>query len=109
LTWRRQAQDEWQKSEQYRRVDFRAVYTASWRQVIVPKEWPQDLRPVLAQFLDRPEKWTSEAARRAYAGNVVYGSPRFYVVRDGKLLFTDVGLSGWEYGVAPKLKELVGA
>ncbi|MBV8392688.1 MAG: hypothetical protein JOY81_05850 [Alphaproteobacteria bacterium] len=102
-------QDEWKTTEQYRRVDFRAVYTASWRQVIVPKEWPDDLRPYLEQFLAEPERWTSEAARRAYGGNVVYGSPRFYVVRDGKLVFTDVGIDGWTYGVAPKLKQLVGA
>ena len=39
---------------------------------------------------------------------VVYGSPRFYVVVDGQLVFTDVGLNGWTYGIAPKLKDLVG-
>jgi hypothetical protein len=101
-------QEEWQKSEQYQRLEFRMVYTAHWRQVIVPREWPVELRPYLEQFLATPEKWTSEAARRAYGGNVVYGSPRFYVVRDDQLVFTDVGIYGWEYGVAPKLKELVG-
>ena len=39
---------------------------------------------------------------------VVYGSPRFYVVVDGELAFTDVGLNGWTYGVAPRLMRLVG-
>ena len=102
-------QEDWQKTEQYRRVDFRTIYTASWRQVIVPKEWPEDLRPFLLQFLNEPEKWTSESARRAYGGNVVYGSPRFYVVQDGKLVTTDVGLGGWDGTIAPTLKKLVGA
>ena len=102
-------QDDWQKSKQYSRVDFRTVYTSTWRQVIVPKEWPADLRPVLQEFLASPERWTSEEARRGFGGMVVYGSPRFYVVVDGELAFTDVGLNGWTYGVAPKLKRLVGA
>ena len=77
--------------------------------MIVPKEWPEDLRPFLVQFLNEPEKWTSEAARRAYGGGAVYGSPRFYVVRDGKLVATAIGVYGWESTIAPTLKELVGA
>ena len=101
-------QDDWKKTEQYARVEFRTIYTSTWRQVVVPKEWPGDLRPVLEEFLASPDKWTSEGARRAYGGMAVYGSPRFFVVVDGKLAYTDVGLDGWLYGVAPKLKELVG-
>ena len=77
--------------------------------MIVPKEWPEDLRPFLVQFLNEPEKWTSEGARRASGGNVVFGSPRFYVAKDDKLVATSVGLYGWEDTIAPKLKELVGA
>ena len=101
-------QDDWKKTEQFARIDLRTVYTSTWRQVIVPREWPDDLRPVLESFLANPEKWTSDEARRAYGGMVVYGSPRFYVTVDSKLVYTDVGLNGWTYGVAPKLKELVG-
>ena len=101
-------QDDWQKTQQYARVNLRTIYTSSWRQVVVPREWPADLRPVLEEFLASPERWISVEDRRAYQGMEIYGSPRFYIAVDGKLVYTDVGLNGWHYGVAPKLKELVG-
>lgn len=104
MIWGHQIGTGWKKTEQFKRVNYRDVYVPHYRQVIMPEHWPEDLRPVLETFLSAPDKWVNTTNNPF----VVYASPRFYLVKDGKLIITGAGLSGWQYRIAPTLAQLVG-
>ena len=39
----------------------------------------------------------------------ILGSPRFFLIQNGKLTNSAVGLDGWKYRIVPVLNQLVGS
>lgn len=71
------------------------------------RDWPDDLHGVLRDYLVKREEWSDE--EKLKFGSALNGYPRFYVVVDGKLDTTALGLKGWREVIAPRLTELVRA
>lgn len=88
----------WRNTPQYAAVEYRRIEVNSWRLVILPSEWPADLR------------WIVEEFRKTEAGrnHESKWSPRFYVVQDHKLLRTAAGFGGWDNEIQPLLKRITG-
>lgn len=76
-------------SPEYRQVDWVEIDPAKFREAYQARYWPGDLRPVLDQL---PRK---------------SGAPRFLIVRDGRVVSNEFGLSRWEVTVT-ELKKLLG-
>lgn len=68
--------------------DLGRVRSPKLREAYKERYWPADLRPVLAQL---PRK---------------SGTPRFLIVRDGKIVSNEFGTGGWAPTVADLKKEL---
>ncbi len=69
-----------------------------------PGEWPADLRPILAEYLARREKWNDEEKKR-FGPLMAY--PRFYLALNGHLDTTSAWSRGWVKDIAPRLLTLL--
>jgi hypothetical protein len=76
---------EWKNTQ---KVTWVEVESPRLREAYKERYWPADLRPVLAQL---PRK---------------SGTPRFLIVRDGKLVANEFGTGRWAATVADLKKEL---
>lgn len=104
MTWRRQVQDSWAATEQYKRIEFREYHALNARLVDNKDYWPQDLRWVYDAFTAReksPEDAGSKFSDR--------WSPRFFLLKNRTLVYTAAGVNGWLNEIQPRLKKMVGA
>jgi hypothetical protein len=86
--WKNTQKARWLASPEYKKVTWVEVESPKLREAYKERYWPADLRPVLAQI---PRK---------------SGTPRFLVVRNGKLVANEFGTGRWAATVADLKKEL---
>jgi hypothetical protein len=86
--WKNTQKARWLASPEYKKVTWVEVESPKLREAYKERYWPVDLRPVLAQI---PRK---------------SGTPRFLIVRDGKLVANEFGTGRWAATVADLKKEL---
>jgi hypothetical protein len=86
--WKNTQKARWLASPEYKKVTWVEVESPKLREAYKERYWPADLRPVLAQI---PRK---------------SGTPRFLIVRDGKLVANEFGTGRWAATVADLKKEL---
>lgn len=103
MRWRAQVQEHWSKTEQFKLLEYREYYALRWKLVADINYWPNDLKWVYELFKVRQK--SSEDSKNPFSD---YWSPRFFLVKDGELLYTSTGIHGWQSDIAPRLKELVG-
>jgi hypothetical protein len=80
--WKNESKPKWITSELFGRVRYVEVESPRLKEAYQERYWPEDLRPVLAQI---PHK---------------SGTPRFLVVKDGKLIANAFGTGQWAEAVA---------
>jgi len=86
--WKNTQKARWLASPEYKKVTWVEVESPKLREAYKERYWPADLRSVLAQL---PRK---------------SGTPRFLIVRDGKIVSNEFGTGGWAPTVAGLKKEL---
>ncbi len=86
--WKNTQKARWLASPEYKKVTWVEVESPKLREAYKERYWPADLRPVLGQL---PRK---------------SGTPRFLIVRDGKLVANEFGTGRWAATVADLKKEL---
>jgi hypothetical protein len=87
--WIASYKESWLASPEYRQVAWVEVEPAHLKEAYQERRWPDALRPVLAQV---PGKW---------------GTPRFLIVEDGRIVSNQVGVTKWLKTMA-ELKRLLG-
>ena len=87
--WKNTKKARWLASPEYHRVDWVEVESPKLREVYQARFWPGDLKPILDQL---PRK---------------SGTPRFLIVKDGKVVANEFGSSTWAIIMAD-LKKLLG-
>ena len=87
--WKNTQKARWLASPEYKQVTWVEVESPKLKDAYKERYWPADLRPVLAQI---PRK---------------SGTPRFLIVRDGKLVANEFGTGRWAATVAD-LKKVLG-
>ena len=75
--WKKRYKADWLASPDYRKVTWIEVESPKLKEAYQPRYWPEDLKPVLGSL---PKK---------------SGTPRFLVVRDGKVIANEFGVSTW--------------
>ena len=108
MAWGRQAGDEWKASRQFQRVDYRRWDASNVHQIGREQEWPADLQWVYRDFISRQAELEPEDYAKLGNANIL-GSPRFFLIQNGKLTNSAVGLNGWKYRVVPLLNQSVGS
>ena len=88
-TWKNQYKAAWVASPEYKKVTWTEIDPPKLREAYQERYWPGDLKAVLDQI---PRK---------------SGTPRFLIVKDGKLVSNEFGAGKWESSLAA-LKKLVG-
>jgi hypothetical protein len=86
--WKNTQKARWLASPEYKQVTWVEVESPKLKDAYKERYWPADLRPALAQI---PRK---------------SGTPRFLIVRDGKLVSNEFGTGRWAATVADLKKEL---
>ena len=76
-TWKKRYKAEWVASREFARVTWIEVESPTLKAAYQERYWPEELRPVLASL---PRK---------------SGTPRFLVVRDGRVIANEFGVSTW--------------
>ncbi|HTR86460.1 MAG TPA: hypothetical protein VMI56_18405 [Reyranella sp.] len=87
--WKNRYKEEWLASPEYRQVTYVEVDSPKLREAYQERFWPGDLREVLAQI---PRK---------------SGTPRFLIVKDGRIVFNDLGVDRWKRAMLA-LKNVLG-
>jgi hypothetical protein len=88
--WKNAHKAAWLASPEYRRVDWIEVEAPRLKEAYQPRYWPDDLKPILDQL---PRK---------------SGTPRFLIVRNGKVVANEFGGSKWAI-ILTDLKKLLGS
>lgn len=83
-TWKNRYKAEWLASPQFTKVSWVEVESPKLKEAYRERYWPDDLRPVLESL---PRK---------------SGTPRFLVVKDGRVIANEFGVSTW-----PKILDVV--
>ena len=86
--WKNTQKARWLASPEYKKVTWVEVDSPKLKEAYQDRYWPADLRAVLAKL---PRK---------------SGTPRFLIVRDGKLVANEFGTGRWAATVADLKKEL---
>jgi hypothetical protein len=86
--WKNTQKARWLASPEYKRVTWVEVESPHLRDAYKERYWPAELRPVLAEL---PRK---------------NGTPRFLIVRDGKVLSNEFGTGRWAATMADLKKQL---
>jgi hypothetical protein len=76
--WRTTYEAHWLASPEFRRVTWYEIEPRHLKEAYQERHWPEPLRPVLAQV---PRK---------------SGTPRFLIVKDGRIVSNEFGVSKWE-------------
>jgi hypothetical protein len=87
--WKSTSKAGWLASKEYAKVKYVEIDTPKLKDAYESRNWPKEYRAILDQL---PAK---------------FGTPRFIVIRDGKILANETGTAGWD-PVAAKVRELVG-
>ncbi|HSI02642.1 MAG TPA: hypothetical protein VLA02_18715 [Reyranella sp.] len=87
--WRSTYHARWLASAEFQKVAWFEIEPMRLREAYEERNWPRALRPVLAQV-----------ARKS-------GTPRFLIVKDGEIVFNDIGVGKWDTMMAT-LKRLMG-
>jgi hypothetical protein len=87
-TWKKRYKADWLASPEYRQVTWIEIESPKLRDAYQERFWPGDLRPVLDQL---PRK---------------SGTPRFLLVRDGRVIANEFGVGKWLKIVDELKKEL---
>jgi hypothetical protein len=75
--WKNQYKAGWLASAEYRQVTWFEIDPPKLREAYQPRFWPDQLKPILDQV---PRK---------------SGTPRFLIVKDGKIVSNEFGVSKW--------------
>jgi hypothetical protein len=86
--WKNQYKANWLASPEYKQVAWIEVESPKLKEAYQERYWPGDLRPILAQL---PRK---------------NGTPRFLVVKDGKVVANEFGVGQWSKILAELKKQL---
>jgi hypothetical protein len=86
--WKNTQKARWLASPEYKRVAWVEVEAPKLKEAYQERYWPADLRPVLARL---PRK---------------SGTPRFLIVREGKVVSNEFGTGRWTATMADLKKEL---
>jgi hypothetical protein len=86
--WKNTQKARWQASPEYKKVTWVEVESPHLKDAYKERYWPAELRPVLAEL---PRKT---------------GTPRFLIVRDGKVLSNEFGTGRWTAIMADLKKQL---
>ncbi len=86
--WKNRYKAGWLASPEYRQVTWIEVEAPKLKDAYQQRFWPGDLRPILDQL---PRK---------------SGTPRFLIVRDGKVVANGFGVSQWPKIMAELKKQL---
>ena len=76
-TWKKRYKAQWLASPEFARVTWVEVESPKLKEAYQERYWPEDLRPVLGALPKRS------------------GTPRFLVVRDGRVIANEFGVSTW--------------
>jgi hypothetical protein len=87
--WKNTQKLRWLRSPEYHRVTWVEVESPKLKEAYQERYWPAELRPVLDQL---PRK---------------SGTPRFLIVRDGRVVSNQFGTGGWPTTMA-ELRKLLG-
>lgn len=87
--WKNTYKADWLASPEYRQVTWIEVEPPRLKEAYQERFWPADLRPILDQL-----------PRRS-------GTPRFLIVKDGKVVANEFGRSQWIKFLAELRKQLV--
>lgn len=87
-TWKNNHKAAWLASPEYRRVTWVEVDPPKLKEAYQERYWPAELKPVLDQL---PRK---------------SGTPRFLIVRDGRVVANEFGAGKWENIMAELRKML---
>lgn len=82
--WRASSLPRWLASPEFQKVNYFEIEPITLKEAYDERSWPRGLRPILAQI-----------PRRS-------GTPRFLIVRDGRIVSNQLGVSAW----ASTLKDL---
>ena len=88
-TWKNKYKAEWLASPEYRRVTWIEVDAPKLKEAYQERYWPGDLKPILDQL-----------ARKS-------GTPRFLIVRDGRVVANEFGASKWA-NIMTELRKVLG-
>lgn len=87
--WKNKYKADWLASPEFKRVTWIEVEAPRLKEAYRQRYWPAELHPVLDQL---PRK---------------SGTPRFLIVKDGKVVSNEFGGSRWEVTMA-ELKKMLG-
>jgi hypothetical protein len=87
--WKNTEKARWLASPEYRQVTWVEIESPRLKEAYQARYWPAELKPVLASL---PRK---------------SGTPRFLIVKDGRVLINEFGTHNWASLVA-ELKKLLG-
>lgn len=88
MQWKNAYKAEWLTSPEFQRVQWIEVESPRLKQVYEERFWPGDLKPILDQI---PRK---------------SGTPRFLIVRKGKIVSNEFGVGRWSATMADLKKYL---
>jgi len=96
--WRRDGEGPFQKSEAFKKLDYRAVFPRKDDDMLKEASWPSDARWVLAAFKDTKE-----------GKDLTTDQPNFILAQDKKIVLVAIGWGGWADKMLPKIAEVTGA
>jgi hypothetical protein len=88
LAWKRNQRSAWLVSPEFRKVTWIEIEAPKLKEAYQERYWPGDLKPILDQV---PRK---------------SGTPRFLIVRDGKVIANEFGGGQWSKILAELKKQL---
>lgn len=89
ITWQNQHKAAWLASPEFKRVTYTEVDPPKLREAYQERYWPGELKAILEQI---PRK---------------SGTPRFLIVKDGRIVSNEFGVTKWELTMT-HLKKLLG-
>ena len=89
ITWQKDHKPAWTSSPEFKRVAYVEVDPPHLREAYQERYWPGDLKAILEQI---PRK---------------SGTPRFLIVKDGRIVSNEFGVTKWAQTMT-QLKKLLG-
>ncbi len=96
--WRSRSEGAFQKSDAFKKLDYRVVFPKTGELMLKEDSWPADVRWVLPEFVKTREGrdlWTDQ--------------PHFILVQDKAIVLVARGNGDWTDKMLPKIAEVTGA
>ncbi len=93
IQWKNNYKPDFVASPQYKKLTLRMIDAHSIKTAYEASYWPEDLLPFRAYLIER--KWI--------------GVPRFSFLKDGKIVSSEWGVSGWVSKVWPSIQQTIKA